>query len=275
MSEGTAAGPAPTTATPAAEAPWYGTTIDPELKGWVDNKNFKDPVSALKSYKHAETLLGVPAELRLTLPKDQAAPGAMDPIFNRLGRPETPDKYSFKNLDAGPDGKPLDHELDAWARKTLHPLGLTQAQAGGAYEAIKALMVEAVETETKEAELAVQAGIDGLKKEWGSEFDARAKVATEAIDKLGLTPETVAKLRDLVGHADIAKLFHAIGTKITDPKFVTGDTPTPAPAMTVEGAMAKRAALMEDREFIRKATSGDVEANAQITALAKIIAGGR
>lgn len=264
--------PAPAiSAVPSQETPWYGNLTDPELKGYVDNKNWKTPVDALKSYKQLETMVGVPPELRINLPKDPKAPGAMDPIYNKLGRPEKPEGYSF---ELEPEN--ADAELADWARKQFHAAGLTQEQAATNYKAIKGLMTEALATEAKEAEIAKQAGIDALKKEWGSTFDANAKIATEAIDKLGLSAETVAKLRDLVGHADIAKMFHAIGSKVTEAPFVSGQTEASAkPAITVEGARAQRAQLLEDREFVKKVNSGDVVANARITELAKIIAGAR
>lgn len=268
-----------TTGTSAAGGegqPWYGTLANPEIKGLIDNKGWKSVEDIATSYRHAETLIGTPAELRVNLPKDMKAAGAMDPIYNRLGRPETADKYSFKNEEAkGSDGKPLDAELDAAMRKALYPLGLTQDQAAGTYDFVKGLMKEAVASEAKEAELSKQAGIDALKKEWGSGYDANAKVATEAIEKLGLSADTVNKLRDLVGHAEVAKMFHMIGTKVVEPSFKggAGNTEVVKPVMTREAAQHQKALLMEDRNWVVKYNSGDTAAREQMLNLNKIIAG--
>jgi hypothetical protein len=52
----------------AIDTKWLGETPDPELKGYVENKGWKDPVELLNGYRNLEKLVG---QARIAMPKDE------------------------------------------------------------------------------------------------------------------------------------------------------------------------------------------------------------
>src|SRR5690606_18358521 len=84
----TPAAPAATTTTQTTATDWTSGFSD-DLKGFVQNKGFKDPASVLDSYRNLEKLMGTPKERLLRLPENMDDANAMGEIYTRLGRPQT------------------------------------------------------------------------------------------------------------------------------------------------------------------------------------------
>ena len=78
-----------TPAAPAAPADWTAG-LPEEMKGYVQNKGFKDPSAVVESYRNFEKLMGVPQDRMIKLPEKAEDKAAWDSIYNRLGRPEKP-----------------------------------------------------------------------------------------------------------------------------------------------------------------------------------------
>jgi hypothetical protein len=238
------------------------------MKGWVDNKGFKDVASALKAHRSAETMIGVPAEQRLTLPRDPTAAGAMDPIFNRLGRPEKAEGYQFQQAADKSDG-----EFVLWAAKTFHPLGLTQTQASSVFDAFKALVADVSGKEAVAQAAAATAEMTALKTDWGANFEKKMTLAREAAQKLGFTPEQMEALKT---DTRTARLMANIGARVTEPPFAAGDGPKGGfkSPMTAEGAQTRKSQLMEDRAYVERYNKGDVNARQEMADLNEKIFGG-
>ena len=94
-----------------------------DLKGYTTSKGFKDPSAVVDSYRNLEKLIGVKEKL-LQVPDDLGSKD-MDAVWNRLGRPEKAEGYSFKGADEG---------FDKWAKESFHKAGLTTNQAKSVIE---------------------------------------------------------------------------------------------------------------------------------------------
>lgn len=241
-------------ATPPAAAPTpsdWTTGLNDDMKGYVQNKGFKDPVSVLESYRNYEKLMGVPQDRLLKLPEKAEDAEGWKGIYNRLGRPEKAEDYKV----AAPEG--ASEEYSKWAKGTFHELNLTRAQGEAlsnkwnefSSNAIKAQ--EAAQVAESEKQLA------DLKREWGSDYDQKAKSAKLAAAKFGLDEKTIDQLEIVSGYGGIMKFLHAVGSTIGEDQFVSGKGVTSG-KMSAEGAKNRIKELSSDREFYSRLQSGSV-----------------
>lgn len=183
----------------AAEAAKTGGGAAPKPgdapKSWLEGLNLPEDVrdhatvkkygasaeSLLRGMIHLEGHLGVPPEQLLRLPKPDDAEGNAA-LWNRLGRPETPDKYEVKV----PEGSDLDKAgLDSFLAH-LHkagPLtgGMAQAAAdwyGGYAKQVAEDADKAFKAEQDKAELV-------LKQELGGAYEGTLDAAAEAAERFG------------------------------------------------------------------------------------------
>jgi hypothetical protein len=207
------ANPAPAAA--PAPADWTSSFND-DLKGYVQNKGFKDPSAVLDSYRNLEKLVGVPADRVLKLPQDMEDPQALNEIYSKLGRPQSPTEYKLG------DGKSEDSEFQKWARGTFHELGLNRKQAetlAAKYDQfLSGLATQSEEKQIQENKLQE----DSLKKKWGAAYDQNLGLAKRTAREFGIDGETIDKVESAVGFTKLMELFSNIGQKLGEASFETG-----------------------------------------------------
>ena len=270
--------PVLTPATPAAAAPTstesapvaaatppaadWTTGLPDDVKGYVQNKGFKDPGAVLESYRNLEKLIGVKEKL-IQLPTKDDDVNAWNEVYNKLGRPSKPEEYK---IDAPKQGG--DEEFAKWAKNTFHETGLTAKQA----EALVAKWAEftgsRTEAQTQVLAQAAEAQEQALKKEWGAAYDQKIKEGRRAINEFGIGPEMIDKLEGAIGFEPLMKLIANIGSKLAEPEFVTGKAPGFGP-MTPEAARQKITSLRSDPEFTRRYLSGGAAERTQMESLHK------
>lgn len=113
--------------TPAGGSDWsviLGETHADHV-GMIEAKGWETVGDALTSYRHLEQHLG---KVKLTIPAENADEADWQAIWDRLGRPATPDEYGF----AAPENEgAIDYspELSGWFRQAAHQAGLSDRQA--------------------------------------------------------------------------------------------------------------------------------------------------
>jgi hypothetical protein len=272
-----AAGGATPPAAPAAPAHWSSGIEDAELKGWVENKGFhqKDPAEVARSYRNLEKMFGADKAGRtVEIPADEKDASQWDSFYNKLGRPEKPEKYEL----AVPEG--ADPKFADWAKGTFHKLGLTTKQAKALSEGWNEYVTGQAKSQIENYELTVQKEDEALTKEWGAAKEAKiqqAKNATrEFVLKAGLGKEVVDKLEDALGYGGLMRFMSAIGEKIGESTFVSGDQNAGFGAMTPGGAQAKLDDLLGDKDFKARYLSGETTAVQKVQSLQKLtVAGGK
>ena len=173
----------------AGQASWLDTLPD-DLKSNEDLKAFKDPSEVAKA------LLETKAKLQTA--------------------PETADAYQL----AIPDGIKVDDSFVAEAKAWAHTAGMSQAQ----FEAFAKPYMEAQRQYEQQVQQAEQAGIDGLKKEWGPKFDENVKVAKDALTRFGGEEfKTYLDQTRLGNNPALIKAFVAIGKAISEDKLIEGE----------------------------------------------------
>lgn len=263
----TAAPEAPAAATtapaaPAANTNWYDGFND-DIKGYVQNKGWKDPAATVESYRNLEKLVGVPPEQIIKLPKGDAPPEAWNDVWSKLGRPADPKEYGL----APPEGG--DPAFAEFMSKAFHdanvPKGMAEKLAGAYAEFEQQFTTQ--QQEAVQARLAEEAA--ALKTKWGAAHEQNIGIARQAARGLGIDGETIDALEQGMGYAKVMELFHTLGTKMGEGTFVGGERGGGSGVLTPEAAQAKIAALKKDPEWTNRYLSGDVKAREELQRLHK------
>lgn len=162
------------------DAPWYSGLPD-DLKGNASITRYASLEDAGRAIAHYAGHFGVPSDQLLRLPKPDDAEG-QGALWNKLGRPEAPDKYGVKL----PEGSTLDDGSLQGFLAHMHKAGpftpdMAKAAvdwyAGFAQQGMAAA-TEAMKNEGKAAEAT-------LKGEWGAGYQARFDAACATALKFG------------------------------------------------------------------------------------------
>lgn len=247
MSEADQTPPSEPPATPPAD-PTPPTTgwsdgLPDDMKGYVENKGWKDPSEVLSSYQNLEKLRGVPETQLLRLPDDPSADGAMDQIYERLGRPEAPDAYT--NVI----GDNLPGETFSEISKAAHAAGLTDSQ----YQVMQQTMGElsAKMAEAQEAESV--AAFDQWKSANPDGFANAARVMAE----VGMNEDGVAAL--LSGDKTALYDFAAkIGAKTSESPVIQGEGDSSL-SMSPQAAKSKITEKLSDEKFMERYTHSNAK----------------
>jgi hypothetical protein len=244
-----AANPA-TAANPTGVVPDFTSLIPEEFRGHPTLTDIKDVSGLVKSYVSAQAMVGN----RIAIPAADAPPEALNEFYTKLGRPEAPDKYAFK--PTVPEGMTVDEGMDKFARELFHKAGLTQKQAEMIYNGYNDKSIEDYTNYNTLRTSTEQQVIDGLKAEWGNEFDAKLDRAKYAARTLGGQPfldflnETGAG-----NHPAFLKTFERISAMLKeDTQFresVNGGGFTSGP----QEAQMELARLQGDKEFMKQYTT--------------------
>jgi len=89
---------------PTSTGTWIDSIEDSELKGYVSNKGWSDPAELAKGYQNLEKLLG---SEKMPMPKGPEDAEGWNRVYDKLGRPESPDGYGIKAPDGGWDARSL------------------------------------------------------------------------------------------------------------------------------------------------------------------------
>lgn len=128
--------PAPTTAPTATvvadqgsnsgNVDWVAGLQVEDNRTLVEAKQWKSVDDAIRSYRELETH----ASRALKVPEADATTEEWNAFYDKLGRPESADKYELKlNTETVPEGFPYDEKSAIEFRTWAHEAGLTPAQA--------------------------------------------------------------------------------------------------------------------------------------------------
>lgn len=220
--------------------PWYDG-FAPETIGYIQNKGWDAPVKAIEAYKQLEGFHGVPADRLLKLPKEGES---YDAVYDRLGRPQSPDKYELKLEGAG-----LDEARINLIKDVAHKAGLNTNQLQALAEADAKYFSEAVAKHNEAITQQQEIEYDNLIKEWGEHASEREELARrfirsnmpEGVDKA----EMLTKIENAIGTAAMLKLFANAGSKGGEDRLPNNSDDRPY-GYTKEQAQADKAQLMSE-----------------------------
>jgi hypothetical protein len=245
---------APASTASAAPAPTdWTTSLNDDLRGYVQTKGFKAPQDVVESYRNFEKLHGVPQDRMLKIPENLDTPEGRA-IFEKLGAPKDPKEYKIEFAKEAADAQAAD-----WFRDVAHKNGFTHRQVENFLKAyneraqtMTKAQMDAHESVIKEADMA-------LKKEWGSAFEQNKSIADQAAIKLGMNETQIKALGAALGPDKALKLLADLGKATGEAGFVTGQT-AGSNMMTPEQAKSEIRGLMNDQAFIARVSRGEPEA---------------
>lgn len=222
------------TPTPAPDTPEsFLSSLPPDLQTHKSLQKFRDVASLAKSYVELEKKLGQ----RIPLP-DPSSPEAVEEIYAKLGRPDTPEGYQFHL----PDEVPWDAETQTAYTQVAHRLGLTSAQAQGLMD----WYIDLYQQHLAKVEEDSFTTVEALKKEWGGRFEQNLALAQRAFDLLRRDDPELVDLVDLTGlgnRPSVLRFFATVGRLLAEHGQVPGHV---AGVLSPEDAKAKIAEIRGD-----------------------------
>ena len=195
--------------------------ISEEFRSDPNIEKFTEIDALAKSYINATKMIG---QDKVAVPNKNSTEDQWNEVYDKLGRPESADKYS---LDVKSDTVPIDEGSIKQFADNAHKLGLNQKQAEGILDFYKTNMEgmaqqSKVDTETAQAQSAQE-----LRQEWGREFDTNVKKAG-ALAKANMNPEILdMELKNgmRVGdHPEVIKGFAKIANMMSEDNIVTAES---------------------------------------------------
>jgi len=195
--------------------------ISEEFRNDPNINKFTEIDALAKSYINATKMIG---QDKVAVPNKNSTEDQWNEVYDKLGRPESADKYS---LNVKSDTVPIDEGSIKQFAENAHKLGLNQKQAEGILDFYKNNMEgmaqqSKVDTETAQAQSAQE-----LRQEWGREFDTNVKKAG-ALAKANMNPEILdMELKNgmrIGDHPEIIRGFAKIASMMSEDKIVSTES---------------------------------------------------
>lgn len=235
--------------------PWYEGISEEPIREYMKTKNYANPYEAARAAWSANQMNKLEPAVQAYL-EGKATPEQEAAILNKLGRPESADKYTFKHTD----GITVDAELETLGRNIFHKLGASQSKAQEAMGMWNKAVSERTAKNTEDARIANEKALEDLGKSWGADLDKNRAAGDRVLKALNLKPEVLASVEENMGSAAFVELLATIGRKTDEGAFKAGDTPPGNPNdvtnMNPEQAAARIKVLNGDTEFQTKYTTG-------------------
>ena len=210
----------PTTEQPKVATSWK-EAISEEFRQDPNIEKFTEIDALAKSYINATKMIG---QDKVAVPNKNSTEDQWNEVYDKLGRPESPDKYS---LDVKSDVVPLDNGAVKQFAENAHKLGLSNKQAQGVLEFYKNSMEGTAQQSKVDTETAQVQAEQELRQEWGREFENNVKKAG-ALAKANINSDILdleLKSGIRVGdHPELIKGFAKIASMMSEDKIVSPES---------------------------------------------------
>jgi len=193
---------------------WLDTLPD-EFKSDASIQGFKSPVDLVKSYIHAQKMVGAD---KIPVPGKHATEDDWKSVFKKLGLPESPDKYELQAEGADP-------EFIKGFKEAAHKYGILPKQAQELYGWYSQMQKSAVEKAKADYETQTKMNLDKLKEEWGgdAEYTKNLSMAKRALfNFFGKDTVEWVEKTGLGNDPQFIKLMHKVGKSMGE-DVIKGD----------------------------------------------------
>jgi len=228
--------PVPTVAKSWKEA------IPEDLRNDPNISKFTELEALAKSYVNATRMIG---QDKVAVPNNNSTDDQWNEVYDKLGRPESPDKYK---LEVKSDVVPLDESAIKSFAENAHQLGLNNKQAQGILEFYKNSMEGSAQQNQVDMETAQAQAEQELRKEWGSNYESNIKKAG-AVAKANMDANILdMQLKDgtrLGDHPAIIKGFANIANLMSEDKLVSTESENVSQGIDYDAEISK---IVNDRD---------------------------
>lgn len=207
--------PEGTEETTEQEKPWYDG-LPEDLKFNTNITKHSSVESLARSHASAQDLIG---RDKIPMPKTETE---LLEVYNRLGRPETADKYNIPEIEL-PDGVEIDPELQKAFKERAHELGLSDRQAAGIFQGYWKDVFDKQSNIDNRNQIAFDEAHKDLRREWGETYDRRLTLSNRAIERFGgQEMSEFFKQAKLDQNPDIIRLFAKVGEEVLEDTELKG-----------------------------------------------------
>jgi len=203
-----------------------------EYPGWMSslpdahktNASFAQFKEAPQVWDKFDSLLKAEGK-SIAIPDEKSTDEERAAFYTKLGRPETPDKYSITKPEGLPEIFKYDPAIEAAFKKHSHDSGKSDAQTKADWEWYWNTAKEGAIQQQKAEAQANEKAINQLKDEWkGDTFKVNSELAARAFKKFsGENPDAAKFVEEtkvggvpLGNHPIFLKVFAAVGQAIGD-----------------------------------------------------------
>lgn len=227
---------------PSTVAKSWKETISEEFRNDPNISKFTEIDALAKSYINATRMIG---QDKVAVPNENSTDDQWNEVYNKLGRPESADKYK---LEVKSETAPLDENAIKQFAENAHQLGLNNKQAQGILEFYKNSMEGSIQQARIDTETAQANAEQELRKEWGRSYDENIKKAG-AIAKANMSEDILnMELKDgtRVGdHPAVIKGFANIANLMSEDKLVSTESENVDKGTDYEAEISK---IVNDRD---------------------------
>ena len=224
----------PTTEQPKVATSWK-EAISEEFRQDPNIEKFTEIDALAKSYINATKMIG---QDKVAVPNKNSTEDQWNEVYDKLGRPESPDKYA---LDVKSDVVPLDDGAVKQFAENAHKLGLSNKQAQGVLEFYKNSMEGTAQQSKIDTETAQVQAEQELRQEWGREFENNVKKAG-ALAKANINSDILdleLKSGIRVGdHPELIKGFAKIASMMSEDKIVSPESDSASKSADIESEIS-------------------------------------
>jgi hypothetical protein len=206
----------------------FQSLIPEDYKEEKSLQNFSNMDDFVKSYLHSQKLVGAD---KIPVPNKMATDEDWKAVYDRLGRPETPDGYKY---DLPKETKLEESTLKAFSEEA-HKLGLLPKQAEGIINYYNSIAEQTEQAATVNEEAAKAEAEVELRKEYGPAYDLKiAQARNLATNTFGQDFLRDTKLADgsvLGNHPQVVRAFANLASQMSEDGIVQGEATS---AMTVK-----------------------------------------
>lgn len=233
--------------------PWYGEIEDTSLGEWAQNKGFKTPADAFKSYRKLEQFMGADKAGRgVVIPKENSDPSEWESFYTSIGRPANPTEYDL----SGEDG-----DFKTQMSQLMFDSGIPKASAQKLADAWNQYVAGQEKLAEEQAETDYYNQEATLRKEWGGAFDRMVEECKTNYRQFGITDEQIDGLQKVLGFDGAMKFVHGIGQKVGEDSYIDGGLNVNAAtdAMTPARAAQEMEKFNADPENFRLLSQNDAK----------------
>lgn len=235
-------------------------SIPEDLRNDKSLEPIKDLTGLMTSYRDGQKMIGG----SVRIPREDSKPEEVEAFYNKLGRPESPDKYDLKL--PYPEYVNWDENGIKEFRTMAHKAGYTPKQIQAAVDFEGERVAKAFQAQ----EAIFEGALTELKKEWGGGFDKNLALIRRARDLYGGDGAKEYFKDDPSGNdVVLLKMIARMAADLEEGDFLGG--PGESGGLNAEEAKAKIAEIMKDpndlyhAKFANKA--GHIERIQEVQAL--------
>jgi hypothetical protein len=194
----------------AAPVSDWRDSIPEEIRGHNSLRHISDVGALAKSYVHAQSMIGAD---KVAIPGKHATEEDWNEVYQKLGRPESADKYELEMRNL-PEGVESDEQTLEWFKNTAFKAGLTPSQAQTLMDEYNAMTGETVSMSGADIEMRVEEAERVLRQEYGNAFEDRLSLGSAVLDEFGAEDISELQLADgtLLGdNPDVVRFLVNVG----------------------------------------------------------------